>query len=143
MYEHMFAEPYLQGFQTGKQNNTLGEQCQIWNSANVLVKIMEGKIEHIMLAVILNFFSVYNLFFQCCKTIFTRCRVFKHRLTGLWNFFRFELWQDSNHIEVDQGLATFMIKLILNKNLEELTEHIIIQWWHKTEKQWPNIKFNN
>ena len=42
MYEHLFTEPYLQGFKTGKQNNTLGEQCQIWNS-NVLVNIFKLK----------------------------------------------------------------------------------------------------
>ena len=39
MYEHLFAELYLQGFKTGKQNNTKPEQWQIWNSANVLVNI--------------------------------------------------------------------------------------------------------
>ena len=32
-------------------------------------------------------FSCYNLFFQCCKTFFTRCWVFKPRLTSRWNFF--------------------------------------------------------
>ena len=41
MYEHLFAESHLQGFKTGKQWNTLLEQCQIWNSANALVKLFE------------------------------------------------------------------------------------------------------
>ena len=29
MYEHLFAKPYLKGFTTVKQSDTLGEQCQI------------------------------------------------------------------------------------------------------------------
>ena len=41
MYEHLLAESHLQGFKTGKQWNTLLEQCQIWNSANVQVKLFE------------------------------------------------------------------------------------------------------
>ena len=41
MYEHLFAESHLQGFKTGKQWNTLLEQCQIWNSANALVILFE------------------------------------------------------------------------------------------------------
>ena len=41
MYEHLFAESHLQGLKTGKQWNTLLEQCQIWNSANALVKLFE------------------------------------------------------------------------------------------------------
>ena len=41
MYEHLFAESHLQGFKTGQQWNTLLEQCQIWNSANALVKLFE------------------------------------------------------------------------------------------------------
>ena len=41
MYEHLFAESHLQGFKTGKQWNTLLEQCQIWNYANALVILFE------------------------------------------------------------------------------------------------------
>ena len=41
MYEHLFTESHLQGFKTGKQWNTLLEQCQIWNSANALVILFE------------------------------------------------------------------------------------------------------
>ena len=41
MYEHLFAESHLQGFKTGQQWNTPLEQCQIWNSANAVVKLFE------------------------------------------------------------------------------------------------------
>ena len=44
-----------------------------------------------MFEFLFEFFSGYNLFFQCCKTFFTRCWVFKPRLTSLWNF-SFQVW---------------------------------------------------
>ena len=107
MYEHLFAESHLQGFKTGQQWNTLLEQCQIWNSANALVKSFElwkcvGENDDDdemntksclqMFEFLFEFFSGYNLFFQCCKTFFYKVLSFQTQtLTSLWNFF-FQVW---------------------------------------------------
>ena len=79
MNEHLFAEPYLQGFKTGKQNNN--SQNSVWNSAiglwkivnfeNLSVKIMkkEKKNTKSHLQMFETFFSSV-ICFQCCKNFF-------------------------------------------------------------------------
>ena len=111
---------HLQGFKTGKQWNTLLEQCQIWNYANALVilfelwkhvcgkkKILwkcvgendEDKIEH-KIIFSLNFFQVIMSFFSVAKPFLQGVEFSNPDLQAFETFlFRFELWQETGSIQ--------------------------------------------
>ena len=117
MYEHLFAESHLQGFKTGQQWNTLLEQCQIWNSANALVKLFElwkcvgenyeeDKIEHKIMftdvwILVFFFFQVIISFFSVAKPFLQGVEFSNPDLQAFETFFfRFELWQETDSIQL-------------------------------------------